>query len=124
MLNRTFILLLLLKKPGSARLRESDVHPISPKTPAPQYQPIDIKRRKGKKVENCSRERAAKSNKKALALLLKPACFGLSPASRETTQTNKPPKHYTKTGGHNISSSLKKKRKQTQWVSATIMVQV
>ena len=35
--------------------------------------------------------------------------IGLSPASRETTQTNKPPKHYTKTGGHNISSSLKKK---------------
>ena len=26
---------LLLKKVGSARLRESDIHPISPKTPAP-----------------------------------------------------------------------------------------
>ena len=35
-----------------------------------------------------------------------------------------PPKHYTKTGGHNISSSLKKKRKHTQWVTATIRVQV
>ena len=35
------IISLLLKKIGSARLRESDVHPISPKTPAPQYQPID-----------------------------------------------------------------------------------
>ena len=42
--------LLLLKKVGSARLRESDVHPISPKTPAPQYQPIDRKKRKGKRV--------------------------------------------------------------------------
>ena len=37
--------------------------------------------------------------------------IGLFPASRETTQTNEPPKHYTKTGGHNISSYLKKKRK-------------
>ena len=42
-------LLLLLKKAGSARLRESEIHPISPKTPAPQYQPIDRKKRKGKK---------------------------------------------------------------------------
>ena len=50
--------------------------------------------------------------------------IGLSPASRETSQTNKPPKHYTKMGVHNISSSLKKKRKHTQWVSATIRVQV
>ena len=32
-----FIILLLLKKLGSARLRESDIQPISPKTPAPQY---------------------------------------------------------------------------------------
>ena len=48
---------------------------------------------------------------------------GLSPASWETTQTIKPPKHYTKTGGHNISS-LKKKRKHTEWVNATVRVQV
>ena len=53
------LLLLLLKKVGSARLRESDVHPISPKTPAPQYQPIDRKKRKGKIVEDYSRDRAA-----------------------------------------------------------------
>ena len=46
------LLLLLLKKVGSARLRESDVHPISPKTPAPQYEPIDRKKRKGKRVED------------------------------------------------------------------------
>ena len=32
-------------------LRESDIHPISPKTPAPQYQPIDRKKRKGKRVD-------------------------------------------------------------------------
>ena len=51
--------LLLLKKVSSARLRESDVHPICPKTPAPQYQPIDRKKRKGKRVEDYSRDRAA-----------------------------------------------------------------
>ena len=50
--------------------------------------------------------------------------IGLSPASRETSQTNKPPKHYTKMGGHNISSYSKKKRKHTKLVSATIRVQV
>ena len=65
-------LLLLLKKVGSARLRESDVHPISPKTPALQYQPIDRKKRKGKRAEDYSRDRAAYANKEALALLLKP----------------------------------------------------
>ena len=43
-------LLLLLKKVGSATLRESDIHPISPKTSAPQNQPIDRKKRKGKRV--------------------------------------------------------------------------
>ena len=31
------LLLLLLKEVGSARLGESDIHHISPKTPAPQY---------------------------------------------------------------------------------------
>ena len=53
------LLLLLLKKVGSARLRESDVHPVSLKTPAPQYQPIDRKKRKGKRVEDYSRDTAA-----------------------------------------------------------------
>ena len=53
------LLLLLLKKVGSARLRESVEHPISPKTPAPQYQPIDRKKRKGKRVEDYSRDRAS-----------------------------------------------------------------
>ena len=45
------LLLLLLKKVSSARLGESVIHPISPKTPAPQYQPIDRKKRKGKRVD-------------------------------------------------------------------------
>ena len=41
------LLLLLLKKIGNARPGEGDCHPISPKTPAPHYQPIE-KKRKGK----------------------------------------------------------------------------
>ena len=53
------LLLLLLKNVSSARLEESDIHSISPKTPAPQYQPIDRKKRKGKSVEDYSRDRAA-----------------------------------------------------------------
>ena len=53
------LLLLLLKKVSSARLGESDINPISPKTPAPQYQPMDRKKRKGKRVEDYSRDRAA-----------------------------------------------------------------
>ena len=58
-LNSLLLLLLLLKEVSSARLGESDIHPISPKTPAPQYQPIDRKKRKGKRVEDYSRDRAA-----------------------------------------------------------------
>ena len=38
-------------------LRESDIHSFSPKIPAPQYQPIDRKKRKGKIVEDYSRNR-------------------------------------------------------------------
>ena len=52
------LLLLLLKEVGSARLRESDIHPISSKTPALQYQPLGRKKRKGK-IEDYSRDRAA-----------------------------------------------------------------
>ena len=69
-------LLFLLKKIGSARLRESDLHPISPKTPAPQYQPIDRKKRKGKRAEDYSSLvgiEQLRPIKKTFALLLKPA---------------------------------------------------
>ena len=54
-------LLLLLKEVGSARLIESDMHPISPKTQAPQYQPLDRKKRKGNILEDYSRDRAAET---------------------------------------------------------------
>ena len=80
--HQLLLLLLLFKKVGSARLIESDIHPISPKTPAPQYRPIDRKKRKEKRVEDNSRDRAAQANKKALALLLKPA----SPTPSNTGQ--------------------------------------
>ena len=43
---------------SSARLRDSDIHSISPKTPAIQYQPTDKKKRNGKRVEDYSRDRA------------------------------------------------------------------
>ena len=68
------IIILLLKELGSARLRESDIlHPISPKTPAPQYQPIDRKKRNRKIEEDniYSMDGAAQSNEKALSLLFK-----------------------------------------------------
>ena len=53
---KSVLLLLLLKEVGSASIRESDIHPISLKTPDPQYQPIDRKKRKGKIVEDYSRD--------------------------------------------------------------------
>ena len=34
------IIIIIIKKGWQCKA-ESDVHPISPKTPAPQYQPID-----------------------------------------------------------------------------------
>ena len=59
LIGTVLLLLLLLKKVSSTRLGESDIHPISPKTPALQYQPMDRKKRKGKRVEDYSRDRAA-----------------------------------------------------------------
>ena len=68
------LLLLLLKEVGSARLRESDIHPISPKTSTPQYQTINMKKRKGKIVEDyIVGIEHLRPIKKALARLLKPA---------------------------------------------------
>ena len=45
---RAKLLLLLFKKIGNARRGEGDCRPISPNTPAPHYQPIEEKKRKGK----------------------------------------------------------------------------
>ena len=84
-------LLLSLKKVASARLRARDVHPISQKTPATQYQPIDRKKRKRKRVEDYSRDRAAEANKEVLALLLKtasptPSITGLARSFQKDTE--------------------------------------
>ena len=57
MFNCTIII--IIKKVDSARLRERDLHPISPKTPAPQYQHMDRKKRKEKIIENYSTDRAS-----------------------------------------------------------------
>ena len=46
------LLLLSLKKVGNAWPEEGDCHPISRKTPAPQYQPTERQKRKGKTVED------------------------------------------------------------------------
>ena len=54
------IIIIIIKKGWLCKAeRESDVHTISPKTSAPQYQPIDRKKRKRKRVEYYSRDRAA-----------------------------------------------------------------
>ena len=42
------MIFIIIRRVGNARLRESNVHPLSLKIPAPQYQPIDRKKRKGK----------------------------------------------------------------------------
>ena len=53
------MIIIIIKKGPQCILGESDIHPVSPKTPAPQYQPIDRKKIKGKRVEDYSRDRAA-----------------------------------------------------------------
>ena len=50
------LLILLLKRIVNARPGEGDWHPISPKTPAPHYQPIEEKKRKGKSWRQKRRE--------------------------------------------------------------------
>ena len=62
--------IIIIKKGRQCKAeRESDNHPISQKTSAPPYQPIDRKRRKWKIVEDYSRDREAWANKTTLALL-------------------------------------------------------
>ena len=42
------IIIIIIKKIGNARPGDVDWHPISPKTPAPHYDRIEEKKRKGK----------------------------------------------------------------------------
>ena len=53
------IIIIIIKKYQQCMARESDIYHVSPNTPEPQYQPIDRKKRKGKRVEDYSRDRAA-----------------------------------------------------------------
>ena len=54
------IITIIIKKGQQCKAGRSDIHPISPKTPAPQYQPnTNRKKRKGTRVEDHSRDRAA-----------------------------------------------------------------
>ena len=52
------LLLLLLKKVGNARLAESDWHSVSPKTPSPQHQSTEWKKREGKQQATKSEQAA------------------------------------------------------------------
>ena len=58
------IFILLKEVDDSARLRESDLHPISAKTPVPQYEPMHRKKRKGKIVDDYNRDRQLRLTKK------------------------------------------------------------
>ena len=51
------IIIIIVKRDRQCKAERE--HPISPKIPAPQYLPIDSKKRKGKIVEDYSRDRAA-----------------------------------------------------------------
>ena len=53
------ISIIIIKKGRQCKAEREWYTPISPKTPAPQYQPIDRKKRNGKRVEDYSRDRAA-----------------------------------------------------------------
>ena len=59
LLSLLLLLLLIFKKVGSARLRESDLHPISPKTQVPAIPAYRQREKKWKRVEDYSRDRAA-----------------------------------------------------------------
>ena len=42
------IIIIIIQKVGNAKPGENDIHPIGPKTPAPQYQSIEWQKRKEK----------------------------------------------------------------------------
>ena len=57
----------------------------------------------------CYRNRSVVGNRGGRWTLWNRGDIGLSPASRETTQANKPPKHYTKTGARTSTVFLRKR---------------
>ena len=68
------IIIIIIKTGRQCKAERELIYTLSVRRPpAPQYQPIDRKKRKEKRVEDYSMDRAASANKEALALLLKPA---------------------------------------------------
>ena len=67
------IIIIIIKKGQQWKAGREWYTPYQSEDPSPTIQPIDRKKRKGKRVENYSRDGAASANKEALALLLKPA---------------------------------------------------
>ena len=53
------IIIISIKRGWQCKAEREWYTPISPNTPAPQYQPTDRKKRKGKIVEDNSTDRAA-----------------------------------------------------------------
>ena len=91
MLYNLYIIIIIIIKGRQCKAEREWYTPWGPKTPAPQYQPIDRKKRKGKIAEDYNRDRAAWANKEALALLLKPASptasnTGLARSFRKDTE--------------------------------------
>ena len=62
-LQEVYIIVIIIIKRGRQCKAESDIHLISPKTPAPQYQLIDRKKRE-RKIKDNSKDRAPKADKK------------------------------------------------------------
>ena len=52
-------IIIIIKRGRQCKAERESYTPISQKTPAPQYQPIDRKKRKGKIVEDYSMDIAA-----------------------------------------------------------------
>ena len=52
-------IIIIIKKGRHCKAEREWYTPYQSKDPSPQYQPIDRKKRKGKKVEDYSRDRAA-----------------------------------------------------------------
>ena len=54
-----YIIIISIKKGRQCKAEREWCTPYQSEDPAPQYQPIDRKKRKGKRVEDYSRDRAA-----------------------------------------------------------------
>ena len=69
------IFIIIIKRGRQCTDERERYTPYQSEDPAPQYQPIERKKRNGKIVEDYCRDRAALANEKALTLLLIPASY-------------------------------------------------